>query len=199
MQRSGIREANNVETPQVSPDFISLHPSYETALSGLSDLSQRIALLAGALLVCASMLASHALADDFSQQVWLNPGVLSHHFQRDRNLREDNAGFGAEVVLAREHAIMAGTFINSERERSRYAGYLWRALHWQLSGVDVNAGIAVAAFDGYPRMRDGGWFAVPLPLLSIEGRYLGANLTVVPTIGDRLHGAIAVQFKLRVG
>ena len=106
MQRSGIRGEDNAETPQVSPDSISLHPSY--------------------------------------------------------------------------------------------GNYQWRALHWQLSGIDVNAGIPVAAFDGYPRMRDGGWFVVPLPLLSIEGRYLGANLTVVPTIGDRLHGAIAVQFKLRV-
>ena len=89
----------NAETPQVSPDSISLHPSYETALSGLSDLSQRIALL-----VCASVLASHALTDDFSQQVWLNPGALSHHFQRELNLREGNVGFGAEVELAREHA-----------------------------------------------------------------------------------------------
>jgi hypothetical protein len=37
-----------------------------------------------------------------------------------------------------------------------------------------------------------------MPLLSVEGKRFGANFTVVPTIKDRIDGAVAVQLKLRV-
>ena len=72
------------------------------------------------------------------------------------------------------------------------------ALHWQVAGLHVSAGVALGAFDGYPNYRNGGWFVAPLPVLAIEGRYFGVNLSVIPTIRDRLDGALAVQFKLRV-
>jgi hypothetical protein len=62
----------------------------------------------------------------------------------------------------------------------------------------VRAGVIVGAFDGYPRMRDGGWFPAALPAASIEYGRLGVNLTIVPTYKDRLNGAVALQFKLRV-
>ena len=57
---------------------------------------------------------------------------------------------------------------------------------------------SVGAFDGYPNMRDGGWFVGAMPVLSVEGKWLGANFTIVPTIKDRIEGAVAVQLKLRV-
>jgi hypothetical protein len=133
-----------------------------------------------------------------SPQVWLNPGFFSWHFDRSTDYREDNWGVGVEVVLARDHAVMAGNFINSDGERSRYGAYLWRPLHWRPYGIDVKAGIAIGAFDGYPNVNDGGWFVAPLPLLAVEGRYLGANFTIVPTINDKVHGAIVIQIKLRV-
>ena len=64
--------------------------------------------------------------------------------------------------------------------------------------IDVHAGIAVAAFDGYQNVNDGGWFVAPLPLLAVEGRRFGANFTIVPTISDKVHGAVVLQLKLRV-
>ena len=131
-------------------------------------------------------------------KVWLNPGLYSLHFDRDKDLRDDNLGFGVEAVLAPQHALGAGTFINSNRERSRYVAYAWRPLRWNIGGVDFLGGVIVGAFDGYPRYRDGGWFVAPLPLLAVEGRRLGVNLSVIPTIRDRLNGAIAVQLKLRI-
>jgi hypothetical protein len=146
---------------------------------------------------CAALPAAHA-ASDFKPEVWLNPGFFSYHFEQDLDLREDNWGFGAELKLEPRHVVMAGMFINSENEHSRYAGYQWRPLHWQFGSTEVRAGIAIAALDGYPRVRDGGWYVAPLPILSVEARHLGLNLTAVPTIEDRLHGAIVVQFKLRV-
>ena len=133
-----------------------------------------------------------------SPSVWLNPGTYSYHFSRDKDFREDNIGIGAEVWLADDHALMAGTFINSERARSRYGAYQWRPLHWRPAGVTVGAGIALGAFDGYPRYRNGGWFPAVLPVLAVEYKRVGVNLFVVPTISNRLDGAVALQFKLRV-
>ena len=130
--------------------------------------------------------------------LWLNPGVYSLHFDRSKDLRDDNVGLGAELLMAPDHALSAGTFINSNRARSRYVAYAWRPLHWEFGGLDVAAGVVAGAFDGYPGYRGGAWFIAPLPLLAIEGRRLGANLSVIPTLRNRLDGAIAVQVKIRV-
>ncbi len=125
----------------------------------------------------AAAQADAAPAQETWPQVWINPGIYSQHFDTSKGLRNNNIGFGAEVMLARDHLLMAGSFINSNRARTHFAGYEWRPLHWQFSGFEVSAGIAVGAFDGYPNYRNGGWFVAPLPLLAIEGRRLGANIS----------------------
>ena len=158
--------------------------------------SRTLALLGGA--ACAFASLPGMAADESWPQVWLNPGIYSHHFDSGKGLRNNNVGFGAEATLARDHALMAGSFINSNGARSRYAGYQWRPLHWEFSGFTATAGIAVSAFDGYPKYRDGAWFVAPLPMLAIEGKRLGANITVIPTVANRFDGAVAVQVKLRV-
>ena len=152
------------------------------------------------LLIAACLTAGdiRAADEEFPPQVWINFGALSYHFDRSKDLRENNIGLGAEVLLARDHAVMAGTYLNSDNARTHYAAYLWRPLHWKPAYANVSAGVAVGAFDGYPRVGNGGWFVAPLPVLAIEGRYIGANFTIVPTIENHLYGAIAVQFKLRV-
>ncbi|MDH3318154.1 MAG: hypothetical protein OEO84_00500 [Betaproteobacteria bacterium] len=134
----------------------------------------------------------------WSPQVWVNAGAYSVHFDRSKDFREDNIGLGAEVGLAEDHALTAGTFINSERARSRYGAYQWRPLHWRPAGVNVSAGIALGAFDGYPGFRDGGWFLAALPMLAVEYERVGVNLFIVPTISNRVDGAVSVQFKLRL-
>ncbi len=155
------------------------------------------ALLCGALYAAAAAGAADAPQDSWPQ-VWLNPGIYSQHFDSSKGLRNNNIGFGAEVVLARDHALMAGSFINSNRARTRYAAYQWRPLHWEYAGFTATAGVALGAFDGYPNYRQGGWFVAPLPMLAIEGRRLGANISVIPTVANRFDGALAVQVKLRV-
>lgn len=146
----------------------------------------------------AALSSAYAADIEPPPQVWLNAGFLSWHFERDQNLRGDNWGVGVEAVLTPDHAVTAGNFINSDGDRSRYGAYLWRPLHWRLYEIDVSAGVALAAFDGYQNVNSGGWFLAPLPLLAVEGRRLGANFTIVPTIKDKVHGAIVVQIKLRV-
>ena len=132
-----------------------------------------------------------------SRQVWLNPGFLSWHFDRSKDLRGDNWGVGAEVVFTPDHTVMAGNFINSNGERSNYASYQWRPLHWRPSDIGVSAGIGLGVVDGYP-YHNGGWFAALFPLLAVEGKRIGANFTIVPTIKDKVNGAVVLQIKLRV-
>jgi len=152
--------------------------------------------------ICPGLFAATAqagaTAGESLPQVWLNPGIYSQHFDSGKGLRNNNIGFGAEVLLANDHVLMVGSFLNSNRARTRFGAYQWRPLHWQFSGFNVGAGIAVGAFDGYPNYRHGGGFVAPLPLLSIEGKTFGANIGVIPTVANRFDGAIAVQIKMRV-
>ncbi|MGA8050890.1 MAG: hypothetical protein WCA09_12025 [Burkholderiales bacterium] len=124
--------------------------------------------------------------------------MYSFHFDRSKDLRNANPGLGVEVTLAPEHVVMGGTFINSRDARSHYAAYAWRPLQGRWAGLDVGAGVILAAMDGYPTYREGGWFVAPLPVVSLEGRYLGVNLSVIPTLSNRIDGAFVVQLKLRV-
>ena len=154
------------------------------------------------LLLCGALLATAARAEANAEQtfpqVWLNPGIYSYHFDRDKDLRNNNVGIGAEVRLATDHGLMVGNFINSNSQRSHYATYQWRPLHWKWQGLDLGAGIVVGGFDGYPNYRNGGWFLAPLPMLMIEGKRFGANLSVIPTVENRFDGAIAIQVKMRI-
>lgn len=153
--------------------------------------------LFAAFLMAASVHAEES-PTNADYQVWLNPGIYSLHFDSSKGLRNSNLGFGAEVKVAEDHRLMAGTFINSNSHRSRYAGYQWLPLHWQLKGVQIGAGVVAGAFDGYPNYRNGGWFVAPVPVLSIEGSTFGVNLTLIPTVANRFDGALALQFKVKV-
>src|SRR5665647_1982242 len=88
------------------------------------------------LLLCTALYAAGARADAAPQeswpQVWLNPGIYSQHFDSGKGLRNNNIGFGAEVMLSNDHVLMAGSFINSNRARTHFATYEWRPLHLSL-------------------------------------------------------------------
>lgn len=169
-----------------------------SAATIVSSRNRRYTLLFLSLGIFASSAPADAAAEPVYPQVWLNPGIYSHHFDTSKGLRNNNVGFGAEVALAKDHGLMIGTFINSNRQRTRYGSYLWRPLRWEVAGLDVGAGVLIGAFDGYPNYRDGGWFIVPLPVLSIEGKRLGANISLIPTVANRFDGALSIQLKLRV-
>ncbi len=138
------------------------------------------------------------LAQEFQPEVWVNPGIYSRHFDRGLNYREKNWGFGAEVRVAQEHSALAGSFINSERERTRYVAWHWRPWSWDVAGAKVSAGVIAGAFDGYPRYKEGKWFPAAMPVMSVEKGRLGANFSVLPDIPNRMSGAVAVQVKLKV-
>jgi hypothetical protein len=148
--------------------------------------------------VCLALgLATRCAASEDYPQVWLNPGFLSYHADREADFRENNIGFGAEAVFAPDHGLLAGNFINSQNFRSHYAMYEWRPLHWQRHGVNISGGLIAGVIDGYPDYHDGGWYSGVLPMLFFEGKRFGVNFTIVPgrTLDSRL---VAIQLKFRV-
>jgi hypothetical protein len=125
---------------------------------------------------------------------WVNAGMLSYHFDRSAGYNNLNLGLGVEYRFASTASLTAGRFYNSDRDYSNYAGVYWQPL---VVGP-IKAGAVVGGFNGYPTTNHGGWFAAALPALTVEGKRIGANVFIIPTIGNRVHGALSVQFKLKV-
>ena len=126
--------------------------------------------------------------------VWLNPGFYSYHLQRDRGFNNVNTGLGIEASLTDSYSVTAGFFRNSDRETSRYIGVY--AMPYKIGAF--KAGAAIGAFDGYPKMRDGGWFPALIPTVAYEGSQFGLNVSFIPTVGDKLHGAVTFQLKYKL-
>ena len=128
------------------------------------------------------------------QEVWLNPGFYSYHFQRDKNFNDSNPGFGIEYRFSTVASATVGRFYNSDRRYSNYAG-----IYYQPVAIGAfRLGAVIGGFDGYPKMNDGGWFLAAIPVASFDYKSVGINIAVVPTYKDRLHGAISIQPKVKV-
>ncbi|MYM22239.1 hypothetical protein GTP46_06240 [Duganella sp. FT135W] len=126
-------------------------------------------------------------------EVWLNGGFYTYHFQRDKDLNGANGGIGAEWRFSTVASATAGRFYNSDRAYSNYLGVYYQPLKFG----PVRVGAVLGAFDGYPKMRNGGWFPAAIPTLSYEYERVGVNVAIIPTYKDRLYGGISVQLKLK--
>ena len=123
----------------------------------------------------------------------MNPGFYSHHFNTELNLNNNNHGLGVEVSITDTYSLTAGVFENSDRATSHYVGLY-------IMPFDIGpfkAGAVVGGFNGYPNANHGGWFPAIIPVVALEGRQLGLNVSFVPTVQDKLHGAISFQLKYR--
>jgi hypothetical protein len=127
-------------------------------------------------------------------ELWLDSGFATWHFDRDKNLNGGNRGIGLEYRFSGTMAAAAGRFVNSDRFYSNYAGVLWQP--YALGPVRLGA--AIAAFDGYPKMRDRGWFPAVVPTFTVEYERVGVNVGVIPSYKDRLYGGISVQLKVKL-
>lgn len=166
-------------------------------------MSPRLQAGLAALGVAAGCLAGTAArADDLftkieadpKSELWIDSGFATAHFDRDKDLNGGNRGLGAEYRFSGTMAAALGRFVNSDRAYSNYAGVIWQP--YALGPVRLGA--AIAAFDGYPRMRDGGWFPAVIPTFTYEYKRVGVNVGVIPSYKDRLYGGISVQLKLKL-
>jgi hypothetical protein len=146
-------------------------------------------LLAGASL----LLPAVAVAQVDISQVWINPGFYSLHFDRNKGLEDFNPGIGIEWPIDKAFSLTAGAFRNSDRKHSNYAGLY--VMPFEFYGVKLGA--VVGGFDGYPNTNNGGWFAALIPTAAIEAKHWGLNIAIVPSIKNRLYGAISFQLKYR--
>ncbi|WP_229503835.1 hypothetical protein [Massilia putida] len=131
---------------------------------------------------------------DPKSELWLDSGFATYHFDRDKNLNGGNRGIGFEYRFSGTMAVAGGRFVNSDRFYSNYAGVLWQP--YALGPVRLGA--AIAAFDGYPKMRDRGWFPAVIPTFTYEYQRAGVNVGVIPSYKDRLYGGISVQLKVKL-
>ena len=138
-------------------------------------------------------LAGVAHADIDLGNVWVNPGFYTYHIQKDQNLDNVNPGFGIEVPLTSTYSVTAGMFHNSNRATSHYVGMYVMPY----SFGPFKAGAVVGGFNGYPQAFNGGWFPAIIPVLAMEGNQLGMNVAFIPTVGEKLHGAVSFQLKYR--
>ena len=129
-----------------------------------------------------------------ANELWLNFGEYSYHFDKDKGLNNRNFGLGIEYRYSTRSSIMVGEFHNSDWYTSHYAAWHWQPLGWG----PVRFGVVAGAMDGYPKMLDGGWFLAVIPTVGIEYKHIGANLFLVPSYQNRLYGAISLQMKFRV-
>jgi hypothetical protein len=153
-------------------------------------------------LLALAALAPLAHADDtFSRieaapahEFWLDSGFATCHFDRDKDLNGANGGLGGEYRLRGDLAVTAGRFHNSDRQYSNYAGAIWQPF----AIGPVRLGAVIAGFNGYPHMRDGGWFPALIPVATIEYKRVGVNFGFVPSYKDRLYGGLSVQLKFKL-
>jgi hypothetical protein len=145
-----------------------------------------------AIALAAAVLMPTAHAVDL-ERIWINPGFYSFHFEREKHLNNVNTGLGIEVPLSDGYSVTAGVFENSDRATSHYLGLY--VMPFQIG--PLKAGAVVGGFNGYPNANQGGWFAAVVPVVAWEGQQLGLNVSFVPTVKDRLHGAISLQLKYR--
>jgi hypothetical protein len=127
-------------------------------------------------------------------ELWLDSGFATLHYDRDKDLNGNNRGIGGEYRFSGSMSAMAGRFYNSNREHSLYAGVLWQPY----AVGPVRLGAVVAGFNGYPNMRHGGWFPALIPVATFDYQRVGVNIGVVPSYKDRLYGGISLQLKLKL-
>ena len=126
-------------------------------------------------------------------ELWLNPGMMSYHFDRDRSFNSRNVGFGAEYRFSSVASATLGTYNNSYHESSKYIGAYWQPIQFGVFKLGAVAGI----FNGYSKTNDGGWFPGLIPALTYEGDRFGVNILMVPSIPDRVAGSLSIQFKFK--
>ncbi len=127
------------------------------------------------------------------KQFWVNFGGLSQHFEGAERFNQQNFGFGVEYQTDPTRYVVLGEYQNSVHKNTRYIGGAWMPLKFGI----VKLGAIGGAADGYPKMRNGGFFPVVLPVVAIETKHVGANFVIMPSVADKVSGCIALQLKYR--
>lgn len=127
-------------------------------------------------------------------ELWLNPGLYSYHYDQNKDLNPFNYGFGAEYKFSSVASLTVGTFRNSNYHQSNYFGAYWQPI----AVGPIKMGVVAGGFNGYSNANNGGWFPAILPALTIEREWIGVNLLVIPTIPNHVSGSLSFQLKFKI-
>lgn len=137
----------------------------------MSKLVRLFASLVRALLII--FLCKPALAAEDS--LWVTSGLRSWHTHEDYwHYRQNNDGIGLSYEIPHEINIVAGTYMNSDNNRTNYLGAIYKPLDF----FGAHLGILGGFFSGYTSAK---FPAAVIPMASYEYKSVGINLFWVPS------------------
>ena len=126
-------------------------------------------------------------------KLWLNPGMRTYHFNHSLGYNGDNYGFGLEYEINNNVSVTIGKFYSSIRKDSEYIGAYIQPIHRD----GFKLGAVVGFFNGY-EYNNGKWFPAVLPVITYKCDSIGYNVTIIPTIGHLVNGAVSLQVKFKL-
>jgi len=127
-------------------------------------------------------------------ELWINPGLVSYHFDKQKEFNALNYGIGVEYKFSSTASLTAGQYNNSYHNLTHYIGAFWQPI----KVGPVQMGFVIGGFNGYTNTNNGGWFPAALPALSIENQWVGLNILVIPSIKYHIAGSVGLQLKFKV-
>jgi hypothetical protein len=127
-------------------------------------------------------------------ELWINPGLISYHFDKNKDFNAVNFGIGVEYKFSSTTFLTAGQYHNSYHNLTHYIGAFWQPI----KVGPVQMGFVMGGFNGYTNTNNGGWFPAVVPALSVEGQSVGLNILIIPSIQNHIAGSIAFQVKFKV-
>jgi hypothetical protein len=125
-----------------------------------------------------------------SAQDWLTISGLAKHLDGGTHCNSITSGLGLEHDVTKDTKGIVGFYRNSNCRYSSYAGGSYQPLH--LGPVALGGVFGLVT----------GYRVSPLPAAafaaSIEGKVLGANLVLVPPVGDESPSVLWLQGKVRL-
>lgn len=111
-------------------------------------------------------------ADD---SLWVTSGLRSWHTNESYwHYRQNNDGIGLSYEMPHEISIVAGTYMNSDNNRTNYFGAIYNPLDF----FGAQLGILGGFFSGYTSAK---FPAAVIPMASYEYKSVGINLFWVPS------------------
>lgn len=126
-------------------------------------------------------------------ELWVNLGSKSQHFNEVAELNDDNFGLGVEYRFSTVSSFTLGEYLNSGWRKSEYLGFYWQPV----TLGSVRLGAAIGAMNGYLHLNHGREFIGVLPAASWDYQRVGINLLYVIPNGETI-GALSVQFKFKL-
>jgi hypothetical protein len=163
------------------------HPQPRIHLEGVSIMKSIIAIVLAA--ACAmSAQASESAAQERSA---LLPSTIGLHIGSRHSapgFNDRNPGVYARWADAQGDGFAAGTYLNSERAQSLWAGYAWS---WRMQALPISAGLTAGAVSGY---RTAKLLPLALPSAALHFGNTAARLSYIPKVEKR--GAAALHFSI---